>query len=266
MTGIAETNTPDVFAIIAGNWSMKTFTGTKGSFAVWSVDLRSDPPNVAIIRTIPESTGLNGLAVIKNSANIILMADSSLGAVWAMNPKTGKAKVTIQHPDLEPGGPFPLGINGINTRGRDLHFVNSGKGIYGSMPLRSDGSSTGKVKHISTLEPSLRYDDFAFDRAGNALVATHPNHVYKVSLDGQQSLHSNSSVFAEPTSSIFGRGSKKEEATLYLSTGGRKGEGGQVVALENYQTSMESEVEEVTYERWTFVQQVLGRRGVRRVV
>ena len=62
LSGVVET-TPDVFAIVAGNWSLKTFEGVKGSFAVWLVDFNKNPPSVKQIAKIPEANSLNGIAV-----------------------------------------------------------------------------------------------------------------------------------------------------------------------------------------------------------
>ena len=74
LTGVIET-TPDVFAIVAGNWSLKTFEGVQGSFAIWLVDFNKDPPSVKQIAKIPEATSLNGIAMHpSNQYPIILIS------------------------------------------------------------------------------------------------------------------------------------------------------------------------------------------------
>ena len=258
LTGIAELHDSDVFAVVAGNWSLSNFSGVAGSFSVWRVDFRSDPPKVKEIGPIPDSAGLNGLAVVQEPPGTILIADSDLGAVWAIDPNNGKANVAISDDMFAPNATFPLGINGIGTRkddrGHALHFVNSAQGIYGSVRIDKRGFSTGKITMLATLAIPERYDDFAIDKQGNALIATHSNAVYKVSLEGDVTLYSNSPLIQDPTSSIFGRGSKKEESTLYLSTDGKAPGGGQVVALDDYPT-----LQRAANSRWPYAQQVALR-------
>ena len=256
MTGLAETNTPDVFAIIAGKWNLKTFAGIQGSFAVWSVDFRSEPPLVAMIAPIPDANALNGLTVIDNS-NIILLADSALGAIWALNSKSGKVTKAIQDPGLGPSSTFPLGVNGINAYKNDLHFVNSAQGTYGKVAIRGDGSASGSIQVLATLSASQRWDDFTFDSQGNTYHATHPKTVYRVTSQGEQFIHVNDTDLADPTSSTFGKGSAKEESTLYLSVGASAVHGGQVVRVDEASSTRESDVS--TCSRWSIVQQVLGR-------
>lgn len=60
LTGIVETS-PDVFVVVAGNWSTQTFEGVRGSFEIWSVDFNSKKPTVKSIAAIPEAAGLNGI-------------------------------------------------------------------------------------------------------------------------------------------------------------------------------------------------------------
>ena len=188
LSGVTELNTPDVFAVVAGNWNYN-FTGQKGSFNVWRVDFRSDPPIVDLIAPIPEGDTLNGIAVVQDKSDTILVADSQLGAVWALDPNSHRKEATIAIRDkmfeLDPKENFTLGINGINTRVDDrgrhfLHFTNSARNLYGIVPIKTDGSATGKARRIATLDLPARYDDFAIDPNGNALLATHQNAVYRV--------------------------------------------------------------------------------------
>ena len=237
LTGIAETTTPDIFAVIAGSYHINNFTGIPGSFSIWRVDLRSNPPAVSMMAPVPDAGALNGLAVIQDTSGTLLAADSALGAIFAVNPSTRKVNMAIKDAMFAPTATFPLGINGIKTRngvsGAILHFTNSAQGLYGTMPVRSDGSSAGSAKQLATLAASEQYDDFAVDRQGNAFITAHPNVLYQVSLDGIQTLFSNSSSIHQPTSATFGRGSGVEMSTLYLSTDGEAPGGGQVITLDN---------------------------------
>ena len=256
--GVAETNTPDVFAVIAGNYSLETRQGTKGSFSIWSVDLRGFLPIAHEISPVPDSCALNGLTVIPDSGNIILTSDSVLGGVRRTDPHTYKTTVAFKFKEFEPEPNFPLGINGINIYGDNLHFVNSAKKIYGNVAIKKDGylkRGDEKVNVIAKNTAGRTYDDFTLDKQGAALLASHPDLIYKITLDGKQTIHSNSSAFSDPTSVVFGRGSWKERSTLYLSTGNKAG--GQVVAV-NYKPSDDL----LTESRWSFAQQVLNRCGM----
>ena len=75
LSGVVET-TPDVFAVVAGNWSLKTFEGVEGSFAVWLVDFNKDPPSVKPLAKIPEAASLNGIAV--HPCNNTLLSSSPI--------------------------------------------------------------------------------------------------------------------------------------------------------------------------------------------
>ena len=72
------------------------------------------------------------------------------------------------------------------------------------------------------------WDDFDLDWEGNAWVATHAEGVYEVTVEGKQR---NITGIVVPTSARFGRGSKIQKNSLYLSTVGNGTVGGQVVAL-----------------------------------
>jgi sugar lactone lactonase YvrE len=187
------------------------------------------------------------MTAIESSQNTILLADSKLGAVWALDMETGESQIAIIDPSFQPSYEYPMGINGIKTYGDDLYFTNSVQRLYGSIPIDGNGFATGPVNKLLTLNgfQSDAYDDFAMDRQGNAFIATHPNAVFKVSREGRLIGLLSSELLVQPTSATLGRGSAKEESTLYVSTGGRSSEptiwdstddgpivGGQVFAID----------------------------------
>lgn len=246
LTGIAEIG-PDVFAVVSGNWTLETMSGTLGSFAVWSVDMRLDPPVLQQIATIPDTANLNGITTVPGSPNLILLADSALGAVWSLEISTGKSQIVIQDPLFESSSSFPLGINGVLAhQDNNLYFTNSAQGIFGRVPITSEGVANGEVEVLSHVEEGSAWDDFDIDREGNAWISAHPKSVTKVSLSENwtQTVFGgkDNATLADPTSASFGRGSKKEERTLYVSTGGLtylvdgKVFGGQVVAIDTWMT------------------------------
>ena len=239
-TGIAEI-APDIFAVVTGNWSGVTFQAIPGSFYIWSVDLTTSKPTARIISSMPEAAALNGATTLDGSPDLLLIADSALGAVWRLNTTTGDHSIAIQDPLFSNwSSPGPIGINGIRTFRGSLYFLNSAQGSYGRVPISSDGSATGEVEVIARVDvPRVRFDDFDMDWAGSAWIATHPNVVTQVSIEGvQRNFTGDNSGAAiemlQPTSARFGRGSVEEENVLYVVTGGSKTVGGQIIALNTW--------------------------------
>lgn len=234
--GIAEV-TPDIFAIVVGNYSTATFQGTLGSFSVWTINLTNGVPGIVKkVASIPQAKSLNGATVLASNPNVVLVADSALGSIWSVNIDTGASSQVIQNDLLNASSTFPLGINGIKTRGKTLYFTNSAQKIFGSVPISDTlGTATGPVETIATLPANLTaYDDFALDGAGNAWVATHPSTLLKISPSGEQSVVGGPdlAVFNDPTSAAFGRGSEAQKCLLYVVTAGENGKtSGQVVAV-----------------------------------
>ena len=243
-SGIKQIGNSDVFAVITGNFSVFTTSGVNGSFSVWSVDFSKDPPVGAKIASIPNTTNLNGLATIAALPNIIYLADTANSALRILDITTGEAPIVLEDPMFVNNSLLPLGINGIESFSGDLYFTNSAQGIYGKIPLRTNGSVVGTVEKITSLNATEgSYDDFTMDKHGNGLMAIKPSAVHRVTPSGNWSVLSGgppgNTDFAGPTSVVFGRGSPKQEATLYVTTSGinpLNGSfgAGQVEAIDNY--------------------------------
>ena len=220
LTGIAEYE-PDVYAVVVGNYSLATYAGVLGSFAVWSLDLRSPALPIATkIADIPEAKALNGMTAVRGSPGLLLLADSALGLVWSLNATTGSYQKAIEDPLLSPSRAFPLGINGLHVHKRTLYFTNSAQGLFGKVKITSEGKARGKAESLTTPFAGNIYDDFALDHQGNAWITNHPSSITKVTHRGkmQSSVAGgiNSTQFLQPTSASFGRGSPAEECNLYV--------------------------------------------------
>jgi hypothetical protein len=243
LLGISET-TPDVFAVIAGNFSLSTVSSVPGTYSVWRVDFRHGPsPAISKIANIPEASILNGMTTLPACPEKILLSDNVLGLVWRLDTITGKYEVAIQIPEMAPlPNEFTIeGINGLHVSYPYLYFANSFVGLYRILidPL---GNVVPGAK-AELLEPSNPFmDDFAIDAQGNAWVATNVGDtVLVVGRDGKSEtvLGSNTTLtVAGDTSAAFGRAGN--EGTLYVATGGAIGkpvngtitEGAKVVAVD----------------------------------
>ncbi|KAI4205040.1 MAG: hypothetical protein LQ350_000667 [Teloschistes chrysophthalmus] len=153
----------DIFYVVAGNFSLKTFTPTIGSWSVFRLDFRDcDPqshhpnnnnnnnnnpssaaknsaPKITKIADFPTAGLLNGLAILPspspsshphpnhpNPPYKILIADSNLGAIYTLNPHPPhQITHTLTHPLLSPNASATprIGINGLHSR-----FLGLGEG------------------------------------------------------------------------------------------------------------------------------------------
>ncbi|KAK3045749.1 hypothetical protein LTR09_012707 [Extremus antarcticus] len=202
--GIAQPQT-DLFAIVVGNYS--GFAGVKGSFSIWTLDLRGGLPGKAQkVTSIPEAEALNGASIVTGNPSLILVADSALGAIFRVNIITGQYVEIEQNSLLTPTGSIPLGINGVR--------------LFGKIPFNTQGTAMGNPTVIThALSSSLTYDDFALDSSGNAYVTNHPQELTRITPAGVQTVIVNSTAFDQPTSAAFGTTSGLT-CTLYVVTSG----------------------------------------------
>jgi len=228
--GIAEIE-PDIFAVIAGNFSIQTFSSTNGSYSVWAVDMRTtesqDSDRVSCgahavkITDIPEASFLNGMTLIDEGSQFVLIADSELGVVWRLDFRTGDYEVILDNALMKPiPGESPIGINGLHTRDGFLYFTNSIQGILARVPIHPNGSEAGAYHIVANTGAA---DDFTFDQAGNAYVAQDPGDALeKVTPSGQVKVilgGVNSTIVEGDTAAQFGR-TLLDRFTLYVTTNG----------------------------------------------
>ena len=224
--------THDVFAVVVGNFSNPGHH-EPGTFSVWSLDLTGSKPKVTLITAIPEGIALNGLATLKSDETMILIADSVDGVIWRVNPRTRDYTPIYDSPLLANITATGMGVNGIRTFEQKLYFINSGQETYGRVPLYHNASASGEVQLLGRQKQGI-WDDFDLDWEGNAWVATHRGDLTEVTVEGR---HRNMTAcegvkMLDPTSARFGRGSKKEENTLYITTAGNSDGGGQIIAAD----------------------------------
>ena len=169
---------------------------------------------------------------------LVLVADSAGGALWRVDTSTGDYDIAFRDPLFTNcTSPFPLGLNGITTYDGKLYFANSALRIYGRVPIDERGAASGEIEILGRAVPeALAFDDLVIDWEGNAYIATHPNVVTEITLEGKQRNFTGTDMeMANPTSITWGRGSPEQEKILYVSTNGQSGRnfvGAQVVALD----------------------------------
>jgi hypothetical protein len=237
LIGIVEVE-HDLFVVSAGNFTFGPqvpggVAGVPGTGQVWSIDLSVEPAVAKLITRIPEAGALNGVTTVPGNHEVVLIADSGLGAVWRVNVKTGEYETAIQNDAFAPTAEFSLGINGIKApREGSLLWTNSAQMTYGIIYIDDEGNAAGEPNVIAMAPQGNNFDDFSV-RDGTAYIATQPNAVYQVPYDGSVNLIAgggNSTTIASPTSTVL----SKDGCTLYVTTGGEGGPepvSGQVFAI-----------------------------------
>jgi hypothetical protein len=230
--GIAEIQ-PDIFAVVVGNWSTKTFSSTNASYSIWKVDLRqfqcdengnkTSNPAIMKIADIPEASFLNGMTLLEPFSPYLLIADSGLGVVWRLDCLTGTYEIALDNALMKPV-PNPLGvvlgINGVHTRDGYLYFTNSFQYLFARVPISAQGIATGPYEVVAHNGIG---DDFAFDIEGNAYITQDPGDALElVTPTGKVNVlagNTNSTIVEGDTAAAFGR-TWKDSNTLYVTTNG----------------------------------------------
>ena len=242
ITGIAEYE-PDVFAVLAGNFSFSTGECTKGSWSIWSVDLggvtinstaslAASPPKVSKLADVPAATCLNGMDLLSGGAKKFLMAgDIRTGEVYAVDVDTGASAATINNNNTTqtlPAVTYGFGsvsTDGLRVRDAELYFSNVGQGTLVRAPLNpDDGTPAGEAQTVAqSLSSRDQWDDFAIDCDGNVFMTTGgSNTIQRVTPGGNVAIVAgdlNSTAIAEPSSARFGRRSG-DSNVLYVTTAG----------------------------------------------
>lgn len=222
MIGIAEVAT-DIYIVSAGNFSFGPqvpggVAGIPGTFSVWSLDLTGPKAVAKEIVAIPEASSLNGVTAVSHNKDVVLIADSGLGAIWNVNTKTGAYYTAAQNALWERSAAVSFGINGIHVQGHELYWTNSAQQTYGKVFVSPWGGVFGQPQVIANATYG-NFDDFALIPNGNgaAIIATQPNAISYVSASGEIQIIAgggNDTTLQSPTSVVL----KGGEA--YITTGG----------------------------------------------
>lgn len=227
VSGIGEV-AHDVFAMAVGNFSLSS--GESVGWGVSTLDLSGGKAIVRSTVEMPEVSFLDGLCALPAAAvpGSVLAGEIKTGKIWRVDPVNGRYDVAIYN-SLTASTHDPVygvsGVNGIHTRQDTLYFTNTGLGIFGRMPVSSDGQPAGSPSVIThVLNSTQEFDDFALRGEDVYLVTGSGNSIERIGLDGTRkgriiagSL--NATTIAEPTSCAFGR-TPADAHVLYVVTAG----------------------------------------------
>ncbi|KAK8036951.1 hypothetical protein PG991_001265 [Apiospora marii] len=204
-----------------------SFAFEKGSMAVHIVSVNEGKVVDSI--PVPDTATMNGMAALPRHPHILLSADSIDGRILSIDTQTRQVRVLLKHdllgavPVVNTSFPVPpIGINGLRVRGDHLYFTNSNQGTFVRVRIDEWGHCKGDFEVLARSPDAAHiYDDFAFDGAGNAYIATHSSSVFKVTPCGVQTALVDdggryADLLAEPTSVTLAADGK----SIFVSNGG----------------------------------------------
>ncbi|KAL1888873.1 hypothetical protein Sste5346_009257 [Sporothrix stenoceras] len=217
LTGITEVS-PDVYAVVTGNFSTRGFSVKAGSWAVWAVDLTGTTPKTTQVKLVPESGFFIGIAPLDK--NNVLIADAAKASLYTMNLDTSAYSVVLTDASMKAPaqGSLVEGVHGLKYQNGTAYFTNTFGGGFYKVPVTLD-SATGKVTAGKPTEIAAltMAEDFilAPDGSGSYYVAQpNANSITKISADGKSS----KAATATSCSSVaFGRGAN-DKNMLYIAT------------------------------------------------
>lgn len=229
VSGIVEVE-HDEFYVSVGE------VGKQGSYGVYKVDMsgfasdsHGDVTSNAVVEkvaAVPDALFLNGSALLNREKGIILLADSIVGAVFALDVKSGKVDTWLKDKHLEKVTENPMmpGVNGIKIHKEHLYLSNTDTKTFLRTELLGSHTTEYTAGKLEVVQEKLNADDFAFDEDGSAYLTTH---VYEsvVKLDGTDGKRSTVAgglgdiVCAGSTAAAFGR-TEKDRTGLYVTTHG----------------------------------------------
>ncbi|KAF4550181.1 Hypothetical protein D9617_18g033720 [Elsinoe fawcettii] len=230
--GIGEIG-PDLFAVAGGTFG-RNIPPTPGSFALFAINPATVPAKVSRIVGIPQAGILNGLATIPGRYGTnatVLLSDTLVGTIYAVNPGTGK--VSTAFPVLTAAKTSPLvqpGVNGIRYHAptKTLYFANTITAVLGavkiSVLISRDGTPVATVLETPRIIASnLPVDDFALLGDGSVIAAVNPqNKVVKVTAKGEVTVlfdGADFDSFDAPTSAALGR-TPEQFGSVFVTTSG----------------------------------------------
>jgi hypothetical protein len=226
--GISEI-ADDIFAVVVGNFSTKTYKPDAGSFSVQKLDFNnidkkrnehaSASPAASQIVALPEAQALNGMTTFSKEEGLVLIADSPKGAVWKVNTKSGNYSIALSDTTMLPakGQALPLGINGLKVIEDYVYYSSTTRMEFCRVQVDADVKPVGEYEVIAS---GFLPDNIDVTEDGIAYIATDPqNSVVRITPSGQISLVAGGQLSTEMPGATSARLSE-DRKTLYVGTSG----------------------------------------------
>ncbi|PKX90731.1 uncharacterized protein P174DRAFT_462907 [Aspergillus novofumigatus IBT 16806] len=216
LLGITQIDS-DVYAVIAGNFSISTVNSTPGSYVIWRLDASGSAPSASILARIPEAEFPNGIA--RFGQNLLLITDSAKGVIWRLDVRSGLYSQALSDPSMLPaaGQPYAVGVNGIDVRGRYVYYTSTTQMLLCRVPVNSVAEATGPVEVITS---GITPDDLMVGNDGTAYISTNPdNGLVQVDPRGRVRLVAGNQFTIAVGGSTAVAGSK-DGSVLYVTTSG----------------------------------------------
>ncbi|KAJ6142488.1 hypothetical protein N7471_001941 [Penicillium samsonianum] len=226
--GISEIE-DDVFAVVVGNFSPKTFQPGPGSFSVHKLDFTDidaeqneralELPTASEIIAMPEAEALNGMVTFSRESNLVLIADSPKGVIWRVDTNTGDYSVALNDTTMAPaeGQALPLGVNALTVLGDYVYYTGTTRMVYCRIKVDKDVNPIGDFEVIAS---GFLPDNVEMTDDGFAYIPTAPqNSIVRITPSGQISLVTGGQVstqLAGPSSVRL----SKDRQILYVGTNG----------------------------------------------
>ncbi|TPG16446.1 hypothetical protein EAH87_14555 [Sphingomonas koreensis] len=182
---------------------------------VWRVETDG---SAALAADLADALFLNGMTPLEDGA--LLAADSILGCLWRIDPRTGAHERWFADRRLGKVTSFPLmpGANGLKIHSGYVYVTNTDRAELLRIPIAGDGTAGA----LEVVAEGLRGDDLAFDAEGAAYVATHiHNGVLRLSPDGtRRDVAGPLQGMPGSTAVAFGRGDGDRSDVYVTTTGG----------------------------------------------
>lgn len=218
-----------VIAIAADGTLFVTSHGSTSG--IWR--MARDGSGATLLTTFPAGSWPNGIDF--GPDGMIYVADSELGNIWRVDPRTGTAISALSSNALAARAVVALapGANGLHFVGQEMLVTVSDKTTILKFRLEPGG----KFSIPETVASGVPGDDFAIGKDGSLFVTTHPyNTLVRVASDGRRTVIGDQRQhIVGATDAVFGRG-PQDQSTLYVVTDGGAFAGGadaqgQLIAL-----------------------------------
>lgn len=204
---------------IAGDGSLY-MTSNGDQPGVWRI---SPDGTARKLTELPGGAWPNGLDF--GPDGMLYSPDSSLGQVWRVDPRTGRAEVALRDRKLSARPLISLapGANGLHFVGNDMIVTVSDSTEVLRYHLRDDHRFSPAV----LVARGIPGDDFAVGPDGSLFITTHPyDTLVRVAPDGRRTIVADQrQQVIGATDAVFGRAAEDRD-TLYVATDGGAFTGG----------------------------------------